>query len=124
MKLFLGLLATFLPLITMAQQKEGPLVDLKRGQTYPIILDSNPTTGYSWNIKKISSDASEKNPAIKIIKKGYEKTKTNLVGAGGRQYWIVKAIRKGNAHIILHYERPWEKDTEPAQVKEFIITVK
>jgi len=71
---------------------------------FAIALDSNPTTGYSWNV---SYDAS----LLSLEKEEYtpDKTEPGLVGAGGTQRYQFKALKAGSTEINLTYLRTWEE---------------
>ena len=89
------------------------------GKDFVIELDSNPTTGYRWQLARPLD-----NTIIKLIKTEYTPGKEKLIGAGGKERWTFKATNKGEASIYLKYVRPWEKDTAPANRKEFKIIIK
>lgn len=121
---------TYLLLFTsfclFAKTKETPEhITVKTGNNFIIELESNPTTGYSWVIKKMPTlkAKNKKMPLLKIIKDGFSKDTDNehIVGAGGEQTWLIKALQPGTAKIILQYQRPWEK--KPVQIKKYLVQV-
>ena len=71
---------------------------------FAIALDSNPSTGYSWNVSydasMLSLEKEEYNPSEK---------EPGLVGAGGTQYYQFKALKAGSTEINLTYLRTWEE---------------
>ena len=75
-------------------------------QEFTIALDSNPTTGYEW---QVSHDAN----MLSLVEDRYEPDEKakGLVGAGGTQYYCFKALKKGSTEVILIYKRPWEEET-------------
>jgi len=46
-----------------------------------------------------------------------------LVGQGGRERWVFKAVAPGETEIKLKYVRPWEKDAAPEKEAGFRIRV-
>jgi inhibitor of cysteine peptidase len=86
-------------------------------QEFVIALDSNPTTGYSW---QESYDGS----LLNLVKDEYkpDEKAAGLVGAGGTQYFRFKALKAGQTEITLVYKRPWE--TEILEQKVFTIDIK
>ena len=83
-----------------------------------IALDSNPTTGYDWEV--VSYDLYK----LHLEEEKYapdEKAK-GLVGAGGTQYFRFKALETGKTTITLTHKRPWE--TEIAEQKVFNVAIK
>ncbi|MFC1941046.1 protease inhibitor I42 family protein [Chloroflexota bacterium] len=86
-------------------------------QEFIIALDSNPTTGYNW---EVSYDES----TLILVGDKYspdEKAK-GLVGAGGTQYFQFKALKTGKTEITLTYKRSWETDF--AEQKVFKVDIK
>jgi len=88
------------------------------GQEFTITLNSNPTTGYHWQMDK-SPDKS----MVDLISSVFVGPETKLVGAGGREIWTFKAVGKGHTELKMKYIRPWEKDVAPVEIAEFDIFV-
>ncbi|MFH1662810.1 MAG: protease inhibitor I42 family protein [Chloroflexota bacterium] len=83
-----------------------------------IALDSNPTTGYSWQ-------ASFDETMIELVEETYELgefAEQGLIGAGGTELFCFKALKKGEVEIMMVYKRSWE--TEILQQKVFTVEVK
>jgi predicted secreted protein len=99
------------PEVTINTDANGEFVIL-------IALDSNPTTGYSW-------EASYDETRLELVEETYELgeyVKQGLVGAGGTELFRFKALKSGEAQITMEYKRPWE--TEILQQKVFTVDVK
>jgi predicted secreted protein len=90
----------------------------KAGSTFSIVLDSNPTTGYQWQLAD-----SRDGRLLKFINSRYRASKTDLAGAGGKETWSFKALSAGQTTIIFEYLRPWEKNKEPAKKTVFKINI-
>jgi inhibitor of cysteine peptidase len=86
------------------------------GQEFTIALDSNPTTGYTWqethDVVFLSLQEDRYEPDEKA---------EGLVGAGGTQYYRYKAVRKGQVELRLFYLRPWEEETIEETVFRVVI---
>jgi len=95
---------------------EPGIVHTVPGRKIIITLGSNPTTGFSWQLKNISDKQ-----AIEFLNSEYIPSSENLISAGGRERWTFGALKPGRAEIIMEYKRPWEKGV-PAE-KEQKITV-
>lgn len=83
-----------------------------------IALDSNPTTGYSW-------EASYDETRLELVEETYELgeyAEQGLIGAGGTELFRFKALKSGEAQITMEYKRPWE--TEVLQQQVFTVDVK
>lgn len=84
------------------ESNDGSVVVVVMGQTVELSLASNPSTGYSWLY-------SQKPDAGLLEETGHEyRQESQLIGAGGREFWCFKAIRAGVARLSLWYARPWE----------------
>ncbi|MBN1919027.1 MAG: protease inhibitor I42 family protein [Verrucomicrobia bacterium] len=104
--------------VKLTDGDEGEAVTLKVGQTLEIRLESNPTTGFGWEVLEID-------PAV-VEQEGetvYEASKTDghTVGSGGWETFTFKAVEAGTVELKLVYRRSWEVDVAPE--KTFTVTV-
>jgi predicted secreted protein len=90
-------------------------ITVKKGQEFPIILESNPTTGYQW-IPKFNTGI------IILSSHRFEPTTTKLIGGAGTDIFKFKAIGYGTESLKMFYKRSWEK--EFAKEKVFVINVR
>ena len=95
----------------------GKEVTLAAGGTLTISLESNITTGYSWNESANISDKL----VLQQTDHKYETPTTTAVGAGGKEVWTIKALKAGKSSISMEYRRPFEPTTAPAET--FTLTV-
>ena len=96
----------------------GQTINIGVNQEFVIALDSNPTTGYSW---QESYDES----LLELVEKSYEMgkaAKQGAVGAGGVEYFQFKALKTGETEITLVYKRPWGE--ESIDQKVFTVNIK
>jgi inhibitor of cysteine peptidase len=84
---------------------------LKVGQKFRIVLNGNPTTGYSWQYNISGDDVID-------IQEGYVAPNTMLVGRGGQFIYEGTAVAPGNETVTFTYSRPWE-NTLPADTKVY-----
>ncbi len=89
------------------------------GEKFYIVLDSNATTGYSWQIAKKAVG-----PVVKFTGRDYETPRTKLAGAGGRERLAFMAESAGTEKLTFHYKRPWEKNVDPARTVTFTVVAK
>ena len=88
------------------------------GKEFKIILNSNPTTGYHW---EVVGDL-DKN-VVELISKNYRSDGLQVTGSGGKDVWVFKAIAAGETTITLgHY--PPDVSAEPEQTITFTVVVK
>jgi inhibitor of cysteine peptidase len=99
-------------------------IEVEAGLDFAIILESNPTTGYSWQLAEpldedivelVSSEFEKKTPA---------EGEGEIVGAPGEEVWTFEAIGEGETEIKLEYVRPWETDVAPEETETFTVDVK
>ena len=94
---------------------DGKEVDVLVGRSLRVTLESNPTTGFQWELTE-SSDQT----VLKQTDHEFKAPETALVGAGGHEVWTFEALKKGESTISMEYSRPWES-VEPAET--FVLTI-
>ncbi len=97
--------------------EKGEEIALKQGDTYTIMLDENPTTGYQWRIylidlRVISTETNEFIPPV--IKDG-------KVGVPGQRKIVIKGERVGRGELELQYIRSWNTKPEDKKLYTFRI---
>ncbi len=85
----------------------GPTVmdltgQVSRGQQVQIALDSNPSTGYGWQVSQIDPSRLQESAPPALT------SETNLLGAPLRESITVDALQDGSTGLTLVYGRPWE----------------
>ena len=90
------------------------------GDTLVIQLASNPSTGFTWEVKDL--DAAMLEPVGEPEFKDAD-TPPGLVGAGGTLSTTFHALKPGSTTLTLVYHRPWETDVEPIDTFTVTITV-
>lgn len=95
----------------------GKEVALAAGETLTITLESNITTGYSWDETANIGDRL----VLQQTDHKYEPPATAALGAGGKEVWTIKALKAGESTISMGYGRPFEPGVAPA--KTFTLTV-
>jgi inhibitor of cysteine peptidase len=73
------------------------------GVPFSITLDSNPTTGYSWDLTtQLDADV------VDLLHHSYQRDGGPRPGAGGTEIWTFDPLCAGFTTIVLRYRRPWE----------------
>jgi len=83
-----------------------------------IALESNPTTGYSW-------EANYDEATLELVEETYELgeyAKQGVVGAGGTELFRFRALNSGEVEITMVYKRAWEE--EILDQKVFTVDIK
>jgi inhibitor of cysteine peptidase len=91
--------------VVITEKDDGGYVYVKKGDVVKLSLESNKTTGYSWNID-------EPFDKTVLLQTGYEyiidQKDGKMVGAGGREVWTFNAVGEGTTVTYLSYSKPWE----------------
>lgn len=88
------------------------------GNEFKIILNSNPTTGYHWEVMG-ELDTS----VIEFVSKNYKADGLQTTGSGGKDVWIFKAIAAGETTITLGNYPP-DASADAEQTITFTVVVK
>lgn len=93
----------------LGDKDSGKSLELRVGDTVKLVLDANPTTGFSWS-KMDKVDQS----ILKLEKNDYQQNANpgRMVGIGGKTTIVYRAVKPGTAKIDLTYMQPWEPDSE------------
>ena len=104
------------PAIT--ETSNGKQIALKAGQPLTVKLESNVTTGYSWEVAGVDATVLKQQGDSQ-----YAQANSNqkIVGAGGWQTFHFTAEKAGSTTLKLIYHRPFEKGVEP--IKTFTVQV-
>ena len=105
--------------LNVGDSYSGKQVELSVGQPLVVTLDSNASTGYSWSLAQNSDET-----VLNKTGNEYISPQTTLVGAGGKEEWTFKALKKGTSSISMVYRRSWETDTPPAKTFDLTVVVK
>ena len=93
-------------------------IDVDVDDTFTIELESNPRTGYSWELAGPLDEA-----IVTSLGSDHEAADGDAVGAPGTQELSFKAVGAGTTTIALQYVRPWETDVAPAETQDFSVNV-
>jgi inhibitor of cysteine peptidase len=88
---------------------------IKRGEKFSIILESNPTSGYTW-VPTFNRSI------IDLISHDFIPSSGKRIGSSGNDIFTFLAIRAGSDKLKMFYKRSWEKHS--LALKAFLINVK
>ncbi len=86
-------------------------VELEQGQILVVTLESNPTTGYRWEVAEIQESILEQMGEAEF--KPSQTGEPPISGAGGWEIFRFKAISAGQMTLQLVYLQPWVEGVEP-----------
>jgi inhibitor of cysteine peptidase len=93
--------------ILLTAADSGSVVEVREDQVLAISLESNPSTGFSWEITQVDEAILQQVGGVEF------ESHTTLPGAPGTQTLRFKALKTGKSALELVYRRSWEEGTEP-----------
>ncbi len=105
----------------LTEADNGKAVAVKAGEDVQVILDGNPTTGYTWTAT-VSDPAVLQQQGDPVYAQG--NTDPSIVGAGGTFTFTFKAAAAGEVTLKFDYARPFETGVAPIQTYSMTVTVK
>ncbi|MBD9679792.1 protease inhibitor I42 family protein [Pseudomonas sp. PDM18] len=108
------------PVVTLEDAADCKPLKLHTGQELVLILPSNPTTGFRWEMR---------NAANGLLRALGPEVYSNpedagLVGSAGESTWRFRVTAPGEDTLELAYRRPWEAEVAPAKTFICPISVK
>jgi inhibitor of cysteine peptidase len=111
--------SSLLKQVSVDASSSGKQIEIAAGGSLAVTLDSNATTGYSWELKGIG------NPAIlEKTDNKYEAPTSGLIGAGGKEVWTFKALKAGTTTLSMEYSQPWEGGQKGASSFNVAVVIK
>ena len=96
--------------VVVTKSEADKTVTAAPGQTLEVVLDANPSTGYTWEVVESPEFlTSEGEPTFE------SEAEEGQVGAGGKQTLKFAVTATGKGELSLEYVRPWENDVAPAE---------
>lgn len=93
-------------------------ISIEIDETFDISLESNPTTGYDWDVKECDYSV------LELVNTDYvtaENQTPPLEGAGGLRNWTFRGLKDGETVLKLVYQRSWEG--EDSAVDEYLLHI-
>ncbi len=104
------------------EKDNGSHIGLDQGQALVIALESNPSTGYRWEVVETDSSILEQ-----IGQAEFTPSVTGdppRPGASGREKFHFQAGGPGRMTLKLVYARPWEAAVDPIKTYSIQVVVK
>ena len=93
------------------------LVTVNAGETFELVVPSNPSTGYRWNIVPELDEN-----IVQFVEQGYDAEQPVIPGSAGVDVWTFRAVNAGDTTVVLGYYPPGNPN-EPEEVVTFSIHV-
>ncbi len=88
--------------------QESGMAAVESGNKASISFDANATTGYSWDY----TFDDEGIVAEQSSSYDTDEHSEGIVGYGGRQNYLFKAVKEGETTAHFNYRRPWDADSQ------------
>ncbi len=105
--------------VRMGDDSGKRVVDLNQGDKLVLHLESNPSTGYQWQVEMMSDDLLDW-----VEGPSFVPSAPQLIGSGGTSSFGFVAVRKGRASLRLVYRRPWEEGKPPVRTVSLRVRIK
>jgi inhibitor of cysteine peptidase len=93
------------------------LIMVEAGETFDLVVPSNPSTGYHWDVLP-GLDTN----LIEFAAQNYFAEQPVIPGSGGMEVWTFRALNPGETTITLGYFPPGDA-TEPEETLMFSIAI-
>jgi C1A family cysteine protease len=100
--------------LTLSEESNGLQVELAENQMLVLRLESNPATGYAWEVQGVDRN-------VLVQKGGFEFEPADQIGGPGTQIMRFAGVSKGQTPLKLVYRRPWE---DAGSLKTYSVDVK
>ena len=84
------------------------MIDLRVGDTHTVVLDSNPSTGYQWQIGWELDES-----LLELVEHRFDvdsELNPPPPGTGGKEFFTFHALAHGMVEFSFNYKRPWEDE--------------
>lgn len=106
--------------IDVGMSDNGSQVQLEVGQILVVTLESNPTTGFLWEVAELDEGILNQTGEAEFV----PESKEPIPGMGGVEIFRFEAAAQGEVTLKLVYRRPWEEGVEPLEVFSISVVVR
>ena len=107
--------------VSVGASASGGQAELERGQVLVVTLESNPSTGFRWEV--VDLDESILRQAGESEFEVSDKRGPPPPGAGGHETFRFQAASAGQTTLQMVYHRPWEEGVEPLETFSLQVVV-
>lgn len=100
-------------IIDMVNEMDIKKIEVELENDFTLELDSNPTTGYTWQ-----AEFDER--VLKLKDKKFVPY-SKAIGSGGEEKFTFEPIKKGETVIRMYYKRVWEKSAIEEKIYKVLI---
>lgn len=105
--------------VVLTSAESGSEVSIGSGERFEVRLESNPSTGFSWQADLMSLVG-----VVELHSTSYDgPADTDVVGAAGTDVFVFDATNRGAGVLRFEYIRPFDDPVVPSRVVEYIVRV-
>ena len=91
-------------------------MSLDVGDQLEVSLESNPTTGYSWELGPLPD-------GLQLASSDFEEPGGSLVGAAGTQVFVFDVVGPGDGILRFEYVRAFDDPVVAEKIVEYVLTI-
>ena len=107
------LIAASVQAAVLGEKQNGQTVTLAKGEPLTLMLGSNGTTGFEWQIVELPRNL--KRSGQTYLAPEQAAGAPAMAGAGGQQRFTFVPRAKGRGILRLFYRQPWDRRTAPLE---------
>ena len=104
--------------ISVDESNSGEQVAISASDKLEITLESNSSTGFSWQLIHISDTS-----VLQQESHRYEQAPSPMPGAPGVEVWTFRALQAGTSALLMEYSQPWEGGIKGARTFSLTVNV-
>ncbi|HUS44292.1 MAG TPA: protease inhibitor I42 family protein, partial [Ilumatobacteraceae bacterium] len=89
-------------------------VSLDVGDRLDVELESNPTTGFSWELDPLPD-------GLQLVSSDFDEPAGSLVGAAGTQVFVFDVVGPGNGILRFEYVRVFDDPVIAEKIVEYVL---
>lgn len=105
-------------LAVFTDEQSGAEIELAAGEQFELHLESNPSTGYGWEVSEMTTA-----DLVELDGRSYVEPDSDLVGAPGTEIFAFTAGGRGAGILRLEYIRSFDDPIVPERVVEYILRI-
>ena len=82
-------------------------IDVSAGDTFSVVLCSNPTTGFQWTHFAQISNRSVLEQTDHQFSLPEDGNQPPVTGAPGQEIWTFNTLKEGTSTVSMEYSQPW-----------------
>lgn len=105
-------------ILVLTDADSGSEVVLDAGERFEVHLESNPSTGFAWELAAMTTP-----DLVTLDEQRYVEPDADLVGAPGTEIFVFTAGADAAGVLRLEYVRSFDDPRVPERVAEFVIRI-